>query len=203
MRCIYCDRQIEKLNLYSLFIEDDLLCNECRKKLIIKKKIIDVGEYKVETFYEYDEMFKSLLLQYKECYDEVLSKVFLYKLSDYINFKYHDYTIVFIPSSEEKLRLRGFNHLSLIFNDIKLNKNECLVMKKQLIQEGKNRSERISMIDNYHYTGNQLDKVLVVDDVITTGSSFLGAFKALNGHCRMMKGLSLARVEKSKKTLSF
>lgn len=203
MRCIYCDQEIVKYSLYSLFIEDDLLCVNCRKQLIIDKKIIDVGEYKVETFYEYNDMFKSLLLQYKECYDEALCKVFLYKLSDYINLKYHGYTIVFIPSSDVKLRQRGFNHLSLIFKDIKLNKNECLVMKKQLVQEGKSRLERMSMSQNYIYEGRQLDKVLVVDDVITTGASFLGAFNSLKGHCSSLKGLSLARVEKSRKTLSF
>ena len=56
----------------------------------------------VETFYDYDGMFKSLLLQYKECLDEALNDVFLYELADYTNLSYWGYRICFIPSSAGK-----------------------------------------------------------------------------------------------------
>ena len=69
MRCLYCEKQIDKLTLSSIFIENDCLCHECRKKLKIDKAYIKLNNYYVETFYNYDGIFRDLLIQYKECYD--------------------------------------------------------------------------------------------------------------------------------------
>lgn len=95
MRCLYCDGNKE--SLFSLLFEKDCLCKECREQLKIKRRIIDLDGVKVETFYEYEGMFKSLLLQYKECLDEALKDVFLYNLEDYLKLKYRGYEILYVP----------------------------------------------------------------------------------------------------------
>ena len=56
------------------------------------------------------------------------------------------------------------------------------------------------MKNNYIYEGPKLDKVLLVDDVVTTGSSMIGAYNALKNSCNSVKAVSLAY---KKKTLSF
>lgn len=196
MKCIYCGSKIVKIDFKNLFICEDRLCLDCRNKLKVNKKYVDLGDLKVETFYNYDEgIFRNLLIQYKECYDEALSCVFLYILEEYIRMKYRGYKIVFIPSSKEKLKKRGFNHLELIFATVKLAKANGLEMKEELIQEGKNIKERRMMVDNYIYKGDDLDKVLIVDDVITTGSSILGAYQVLKPHCKRIRALALGRKE--------
>lgn len=192
MKCVFCDYTDSKISLTSLFLEDDLLCSECRKKLILKRRIIKHNNLRVETFYEYDGMFKSLLIQYKECYDEILKDVFLYKLTDYINIRYFGYHLALVPSSRKKLEERGFNHLELMFEKVKLKRVEGIMMKQNMIQEGKNVYERKKMTDNYVYTGKHINKVLIVDDVMTTGSSLQGVYNALNGHADKIKVLSLA-----------
>ena len=181
MRCLYCDSIIDKMNIYSLFLKQDELCLKCRDKLKVKRRNIRINDIKIETFYEYNSFFKTLLLQYKECYDEALKDVFLYPISEYLYLKYRGYEIVPVPSSEKKRKLRGFDHLDLIFESSGLKINKGLKMRQELIQEGKMASERRLMKNNYYYEGSHIDRALIVDDVITTGSSIIGAYNALLG----------------------
>ena len=192
MRCLYCDKDINKYTFTSLFIEDDKLCPDCRKQLVIKHRYKQIEGIKIESFFEYEGMYKSLLLQYKECYDEALKDVFLYNIKEYINIKYFGYEIVFVPSSEKKLNERGFNHLQLMFEDISLKRLNGLRMKEDLIQENKNLNERKLMRNNYIYEGENKKMVLVVDDVVTTGSSILGVYEALRPKVRRIKLLGLS-----------
>ena len=126
-RCIYCDNDLENgKSLISLLCFEDELCGNCRKQLKLIKHHFIIGKVKGLALYDYDSIFKSLLLQYKECYDEALQDVFLYHLNTYLSIKYHGYTMVFMPSSENKIKDRGFNHLEQIFKDVKLEKVNCL-----------------------------------------------------------------------------
>lgn len=196
MKCIYCDEEIEKIDLKSLFLQEDKLCYKCRNKLKVNKQLIRLENIIVETLYNYDEgIFKDLLIQYKECFDEALWPVFLYMLEDYIYFKYYGYKILFVPSSKEKLSVRGFNHLELMFQNIKLKKVDGLIMKQELVQEGKSFDRRKQMLNNYEYHGNKIDKVLIVDDVLTTGSSVLGVYNAIKPYANKVRVLTLARKE--------
>ena len=65
-------------------------------------------------------------------------------------------------------------------------------MKEQLCQEGMDLEQRKRMSENYVYEGEHLSKVLIVDDVITTGSSLMGVFRAVGPHAEKVKVLSLA-----------
>lgn len=192
MKCLYCDKTIDKISFKSLFLKEDGLCPSCRGKLVLKRRMIKVQEMEVETFYDYDGMFRSLLLQYKECLDEALKDVFLYEIADYINLRYMGYKICFIPSSRKKLEFRGFEHLKLMFEEVKLKRIEGLKMKDELCQEGMDLKERMRMLDNFVYDGKQGEKILLADDVLTSGSTLLGAYRTLNFCTKTVKVLSVA-----------
>ena len=193
MNCLYCDKMINHYSLYDLFIEKDLLCSSCRKELNLKLEKFKVEDLDCLCLYKYDSLFKTLLLQYKECYDEALCEVFLYKVELLIRLKYQGFKVVYAPSSEEKRNKRGFDHLKLIFD--RLGFETVSVNKRhEYIQEGKNLNERKQMIDNYYYEGSHIDKLLIVDDVCTTGSTLLGIYKAFLGKADTIKALVLAKV---------
>lgn len=192
MRCLYCDKEIEKYTFRSLFLRPDELCPECRRKLKIKRKIIQTDGFEVESFYDYDGFFKSLLLQYKECHDEALKDVFLYDVKEYIELRYHGYHLLCIPSSRRKIAERGFDHLKEMFRTVQMRRLEGLFMKEEMSQEGKDLTARRQMRSNFLYKGPFADKILIVDDVITTGSTLKGAFEAVSGHAKKVKVLSLA-----------
>lgn len=194
MKCLYCDSEINTYTLYDLFFEQDKLCEKCRKKMSYHHQKFNLDGLEVESFYDYDSMFKDLLLQYKECYDEILSEIFLFRIENILKIKYFDYKILYIPSSKKKLNERGFNHLRLIFQRLNFEEIKGLTMIEELSQENKNYLGRFRMIDNYFYSGKAYDKVLIVDDVCTSGSSLRGAYKTLKQkNCRQIRAVVLAK----------
>ncbi len=193
MKCLYCDKKINRYSLYDLFVESDLLCLKCREKMIVNRRNFVVEGIKCESFYDYDSLFKTLLLQYKECYDEALKDVFLYKIDVYIKLKYYGYKVVYVPSSKRKLDKRGFDHLRLIFEPLGFKEAGKLILKEDLIQEGKNLKERERMKNNYLFNGSHYKKILIIDDVCTTGSSIIGAYNALKDYGDEIKALILSK----------
>lgn len=193
MKCLYCDKEIKNYSLYSLFFEEDKLCLDCRNKMKFHHQKFKLGELEVESFYEYESLFKDLLLQYKECYDEALYEIFLYKIFDYLKLRYIGYKVIYIPSSSDKLSQRGFNHLKKIYESLNLDEIKGLEMIEDISQVGKSYSQRSKMQTNYKYTGKSLNKVLIVDDVCTSGSSLMGVYVAIKDNCKKCKAIVLAK----------
>ncbi|MDY5652581.1 MAG: hypothetical protein SPK79_02520 [Erysipelotrichaceae bacterium] len=195
MKCLYCDREIVTESFYSLLFERDMLCSHCRRELGLRQRRFMLDGVKCEYFYSYNSLFKQLLLQYKECYDEALKDVFLYGIKEKLMIKYYGYKILYVPSSKEKLEQRGFNHLEQIFSVLNLEEVRGLKMKKELCQQNKDLTSRSLMIDNYVYEGKECDKLLIVDDVCTSGSTLKGVFKAVKPYAKEIRALVLARVD--------
>lgn len=195
MKCLYCDREIVTESFYSLLFERDMLCSHCRRELGLRQRHFVLDGVKCEYFYSYNSLFKQLLLQYKECYDEALKDVFLYGIKEKLMIKYYGYKILYVPSSKEKLEQRGFNHLEQIFSVLNLEEVRGLKMKKELCQQNKDLASRSLMIDNYVYEGKESDKLLIVDDVCTSGSTLKGVFKAVKPYAKEIRALVLARVD--------
>ena len=64
---------------------------------------------------------------------------------------------------------------------------------KDINQHGKSFFQRSQMEDNYIYEGPRLNKVLIVDDVSTTGSTIRGIYNAIKPYSKKIKILVLAK----------
>lgn len=193
MKCKLCDENIDTISLYDILFERDVLCKECRSKMNFKRRIYKFKDLDIEYFYDYNPAFQTLLLQYKECYDEALYDSFLYKIDNYINARYFGYKLLLAPSSKRKKEKRGFDHLEKMFSSVSLKRVKGLKSLKDINQQGKSFFQRSEMEDNYIYEGPKLDKVLIVDDVSTTGSTVRGIYRAIKPYANKVKVLVLAK----------
>lgn len=118
---------------------------------------------------------------------KVLSKVGAEFLSSY-SINYRDYYIVPIPLSRQKARTRGFNQAELVAKEVsaKLNltllNNALIRSSNSQAQFSKNRSERFTNVSGIFEATQKVNdkKILLVDDICTTGATLLEATRVLN-----------------------
>lgn len=102
-----------------------------------------------------------------------------------------------MPSSVEKVHERGFKHVNLIFKGLKLNMLDCLEKNSNQKQVYSTKSQRTQMISSIKLKPNMdiPKKILLVDDVCTTGSTLKGALEAMEGRFQKCKILVVATHE--------
>lgn len=167
------------------------ICDECYSSFskIFEKRYIDGVE--VFCLYEYKEPLDRLIIQYKELRDVELSSVFLSRLKNYLKYKYRKYLLVTLPSSEEAIQRRGFNHLQKIFEVLELPLEDKLLYKSDSsLHKELDHLKRLAHKDFIRIRENNIDKaknILLVDDILSTGSSLKNAIKVLrnDGFCHI------------------
>lgn len=199
MKCLYCDKDyLRNSSIIYYLLDNDGLCQKCREALRYQPTVITKEELKVKSFYIYNKMFSSLILQYKECMDEALKDIFIHPFKAYIRLKYRKYTIVYVPSSKQNLKRRGFNHLELMFSSLKLPSLDILEKIEDISQNNLSMQARSKMINNIKLKeGVKVPKkILLVDDVYTSGSSIYGSYLVLKKYTHDIKALTIAYVDK-------
>ena len=172
-KCLICNKVIEE-NFNSLFSENKKICYECYNNFKIRNTRFKICGVDGVILYWYDDFFKDILYKYKGCFDYVLKDIFLDYNVDCLKKKYKGYSVVLAPSNKEDEIKRGFNHLEEIFKCLKLPIIKCFKKSKKWKQSDKKYSERVQIqkiikIDKTCLMG--VKRVLVVDDVLTSGST--------------------------------
>lgn len=192
--CLICfSPRYKGSDLARFFYHDDLLCCDCRRQMLPDDYKFKLGNITVEGIYLYEGFVRSLLLQYKELGDEALAAIFLYPYLKKLRKKYHDYIMVAIPSSALKKEARGFNHVDLLFRDTGLTLIDVLLKETSTEQKTKSfhqRGEITFSLNNPGLISGQ--KVLIIDDIVTSGSSMIRAAELLTAHAAEVTGFTIS-----------
>lgn len=198
--CLICDSVIEE-DFISLLINFNKICFNCLNSFKVRNQIFVLEGIDGRVLYFYDEFFKNLLYRYKGCGDYLLKDAFLYAFTNELKKKYRGYNIVLAPSNKEVEEKRGFNHLEGIFECLGFPIIKCFKKTKIWKQSEKKLAERSSIqkvIKLDKSCLKNVKKVLIVDDVLTSGSTIRTLIRqlpsyidkkvlVLSSNCRILK----------------
>lgn len=137
------------------------------------------------ALYFYNEKITSILFQFKGCFDIELAPVFLGRALPLLKAKYRGYTLLPAPSSPSHDERRGFNHVVEMFKGLGLpilqafRKTEDVKQADLSAKERKKVKKRIAWNKGISIRGK---KVLLVDDVYTTGSTMKACLALAKKH---------------------
>jgi competence protein ComFC len=185
MRCISCE---------SLSIK--IICNRCQSNLLkpsFYKRELEKGFF-VYSFYNYEDIKEFLNSKYEFYGDRIyktLGNIAFKKFSK--NFEYHDK--IYSIAIDDHTR-HNFSHTAILSNQLKSNKiqpiHDTLKATNIVKYAGKNLTFRENNKRKFHYSGKENLQVILVDDIITTGSTILEAKQCLEeNNCEVLFALTL------------
>lgn len=165
--------------------ENTRTCRSCRHV---------VGPSSVCITTTYHDLSRDLVRKYKFGHQraaaivisKMMSETFL-RYGESINLKNSNYLIVPVPTATSRVRRRGFDHSVLLAKhlgrQLGLDWAQALGRLGQGSQVGTGRTERLKQSSGHYFVRSPRQvngqKVLLIDDVITTGGTLLSASQAL------------------------
>lgn len=185
------------MDFYQIVNGDSCLCSSCQKQLIPHFQNFEIDGIEGLSVYEYDDNFKSLLYQFKGCYDIELAPIFLNRFKRELHLLYRDYVLVAAPSYYLEDEKREFRHIEKMFECVNL--PICYPIEKQtpFKQAEHGRRDRGKIKEHLVLTKPEIitnKNILIVDDVSTTGSTLKAMINLVrSAHPKKMKILVVSR----------
>lgn len=195
MKCLLCGKDYSlEGNMIEVLFREDPICMNCRKGWKKNKNYRHISKYKVKSSWAYNDAFRTCLLQYKESCDEALKDVFLYPVKKELKRYFHGYTLLLLPSSKTKVEYRGFSHLKEMYSCLGLKMIEPFEQIEDRSQKGMSKQERSLMKKNIRLKEGIVlpKKIVLVDDVLTTGSTLKGALSCIDENTHKIKIYTIA-----------
>jgi len=182
------------IGLVDLFKPQDVLCGYCRSALKVLRKTVNVLDFQVYAFYEYDPIFEKMIFQVKESKDVALAPSFLYPYRVWLKKKIQDKTVILVPSSAKKTKQRGFDVLSTLYADLgcellsPFEKDDVKQSQRTWTQRSKIK-RHVRLVHPEMIQGKDL---VLLDDVCTTGFTLKACLDLVRPYARSVEVLVLA-----------
>ena len=197
--CKICFKEIEDNSLFNLTHLRADVCNHCFQEIKMHFFKFEVLGYNAISIYRYDEKIQALLYQFKGCFDYELLNVFFERFSRELSLRYKGYVVVPVPSYKQDDETREFNHVEEMFRILNLPIRKMIIKTKK-IKQATSSSERRKEIGKHLELIDTSDlskyKILLVDDVFTTGSTIKACIKLLEKlHPKKIEILVMSKTE--------
>ena len=196
--CKLCFKEYKDYSLNSLFRKNISLCPDCQKKLEPKFIRFRVEGVDGTAIYEYNEDLKGLIYQFKGCYDFELKDIFLERFKYELKLHFYDYLAVPVPSYSDDDVVREFNHVEEAFKSLNMRYLKLIEKTERVKQSDRHQKERENIGDFLRISQNENlrgKKILLVDDIFTTGSTIKACLKLLKSlNPKKIKVLVLCKV---------
>ena len=180
--CKLCFKPIDDNSINSLLNNSYSLCFECYKKLEPQFINFKVDGYSALAVYAYDDELKSLIYQFKGCYDYELKDIFLDRFKTGLKFYFYDYVAVPVPSFIDDDKVREFNHVKEAFSNLKIPILNIIEKVKRVKQSDRHAEERKNIGEYLRLNSRDSlkgKKIVLVDDIYTTGSTIKACLKLI------------------------
>ncbi len=182
-------------DFYHWFSDRSLICGACRRQLVRIDQIDIWQGIQIHMLYEYNDFLEQLLFQYKEGGDVVLRDLFFHEDRDRLKRRYRGYTMVLIPSAAEKNEERGFYALAEMVSKIDLPKVSLFYKSENRKQSTLSYEKRQAIHEVIHLRKDVIlpkGKLLLVDDVCTSGATLACAYHLLQPFTKQIEALVLS-----------
>ena len=197
--CKICFKEIGNKTLYNLTHKEADVCNRCFQEIKMSFFKFQVLGYNAISIYRYDEKVQSLLYQFKGCFDFELLNVFFERFSRELSLRYRGYVVVPVPSYKQDDEIREFNHVEEMFKILHLPMRK-MIAKTKKVKQATSTSQKRKDIGKHLVLTDNSDlsnfKILLVDDVYTTGSTMKACIKLIEKlHPKKIEVLVMSKTE--------
>lgn len=201
--CLICFNDLfHDFSFQSINLNDMPICNTCFNQFEIANIHDTINNYSIWYLYYYNDFIKKLIYQYKGCYDIELAPVFLAYFLEKIKKEYKDYYIVYPPSSDKDNKERGFIHVKEIVKHINNNVYDIFIKKEHYKQSDVSYKDRVHIkdyIDIHDYQILENKKILLLDDIYTSGNTIKTCINLIVKNVVHFKDLKIICIAKTRK----
>ena len=162
----------------------DILCNFCRETLFKPATHTRrVGTLDVISFYRYSSIEPLLLTKHKPEGYRIYKRLAEMTFEPFIEaFNEHDDGVVYIVGIDERVE-SGYSHTALLSRAMKrkvsVPLHGALMARNHVHYAGKSLQYRLDNPRDFYYRGASGIDVILVDDIVTTGSTLQEAYNLL------------------------
>lgn len=214
-QCVFCNRRLSReVSMHKIFsfqkLEEPLACKRCRDKFQkinletacpgcsrqqdAKDYCLDCKKWqhfspgippKHRALYEYNDMAKQYMSDFKFQGDVHLAKLWSKEISQFLKPYTTTHTLTVIPASQKSYQKRGFNQVELLLKYADIAYTPLIKHVKDTgLQSSRSRSERLKSIQPFELISSItiegiMKPVLIIDDVYTTGRTIFHAREVL------------------------